>query len=207
MIRFLQISLFAFLLISCKTYKIENAIEKDLTVTEYKNLYFSDAETDYVYKATIEVYGNQLSGIFIAKRINDASHRVVFTTDFGNTLLDFELSENDFKVNYIQEDLNRKIIVNTLRDDFRLLLRVYNPVQEVLENDESIIYKSADKNRFNYFFENKTDKRLTKIVRASKSKEKIILGFETKNTIFAQNITIQHKNIKLKIILNQISNN
>ncbi|MFY0481863.1 hypothetical protein ACI6PS_04595 [Flavobacterium sp. PLA-1-15] len=206
MMRFLQISLLSLLLLSCKSYQIENAVSKESSVKEYKNLYFSDSKTDYVYKATIDVYGNQLSGIFIAKKINDTTHRVVFSTDFGNTLLDFELSENDFKINYIQEDLNRKIIVNTLRDDFRLLLRLSHPVQEVFENDESIIYKSADKKWFNYFFESKTDKRLTKIITASKSKEKIILGFESKNATFAHNITIQHKNIKLKITLNQITN-
>ena len=206
MIRFLQISVLAILLISCKSYQIENAVPKELSVKEYKNLYFSDSKTDYVYKATIDVYGNQLSGIFIAKKINDSIHRVVFTTDFGNTLLDFELSDNDFKVNYIQEDLNRKIIVNTLRDDFRLLLKENHAVQEILESDENIIYKSADKKGFNYLFESKTDKRLTKIITASKSKEKIILGFESKSTIFAQSITIQHKNIKLTITLNQINN-
>lgn len=206
MIRFLQTSLLALFLISCKSYQVENATKKEPTTKVYQNRYFSDRETDYVYKATIEVYGNQLSGIFIAKRISDTLHRVVFTTDFGNTLLDFELSENSFKVNYIQEDLNRKIIVNTLRDDFRLLLRVDNPVQEEYENEESVVYKSADKKWFNYFFVSKSDKRLTKIVAASKSKEKIILGFESKNTIFAQGITIQHKNIKLKITLNQINN-
>ncbi|MDR6966079.1 hypothetical protein J2X31_000072 [Flavobacterium arsenatis] len=206
MIRFLQISLLSFFLVSCKSYQVENAVAKELFVKEYKNLYFSDSKTDYVYKATIEVYGNQLSGIFIAKRISDITHRVVFTTDFGNTLLDFELSENDFKVNYIQEDLNRKIIINTLRDDFRLLLKENHTVQEIFENDENIIYKSADKKGFNYFFESKVDKKLTKIINASKSKEKIILGFESKSTIFAQSITIQHKNIKLKITLNQITN-
>ncbi|WP_432670201.1 hypothetical protein [Flavobacterium sp. SM2513] len=206
MIRFLQISLLSLFVISCKSYHIENAVREELTIKEYKNLYFSNPKTDYIYKATIEIYGNQLSGLFIAKRLNNTSHRVVFTTDFGNTLLDFELSENDFKINYIQEDLNRKIIVNTLRDDFRLLLKVNNPVQEIFENDESIIYKSADKKRFNYFYVNKSDKQLTKIVSASKAKEKIIIGFEAKKVIFAENISIQHKNIKLKIILNQISN-
>lgn len=205
MIRFLQISLLSLFMLSCKSYQIENAVRKEVIVKEYKNPYFSNPEKDYVYKATIEVYGNQLSGLFIAKRMNDASHRVVFTTDFGNTLLDFELSENDFKINYIQEDLNRKIIVNTLRDDFRLLLKVNNPVQETFENEECIIYKSSDKKRFNYFFENKTDKQLTKIISATKTKEKIVVGFETKKGIFAENITIEHKNIKLKITLNQIT--
>jgi len=206
MTRFLLISLLSLFFFSCKSYQIDNAKKRENATTTYENRYFSNPETDYVYKAHIEVYGNQLSGIFIAKRISDTLHRVVFTTDFGNKLLDFELSENDFKVNYIMEDLNRKIIVNTLRDDFRLLLKTQHAVTEVFENDDYVIYKSANKKRFNYFFESKKDNRLIKLVNASKSKEKIIFGFESKNSTFAEHITIQHKNIKLKIELNQISN-
>lgn len=204
--RFLLISLLSVFAVSCKTYQIENAVKRNLTVSEYKNSYFSDPEKDYVYKAHIEVYGKQLSGIFIAKRISEAVHRVVFTTDFGNTLLDFELSETDFKVNYIQDDLDRKVIVNTLRDDFRLLLKVDHQVQEVFENEDCMIYKSADKDRYNYFFEDKEDKRLVQVINASKSKKKVIIGFDSKNTIFAEDIIIQHKNIKLTITLNQITN-
>lgn len=206
MIRFLLISLLSLFFFSCKSYQIENAKKKENGVATFDNRYFSNPETDYVYKAHIEVYGNQLSGIFIAKRMNDTLHRVVFTTDFGNKLLDFELSENDFKVNYIMEDLNRKIIVNTLRDDFRLLLKTRHAVTDVFENDDFVIYKSADKKRFNYFYESKKENKLTRLINATKSKEKIIFGFESKNSIFAEHITIQHKNIKLKIELNQISN-
>jgi hypothetical protein len=205
-IRFLLISIFSVFLFSCKSYQIKDTVPKGNTIKEYKNSYFSNPETDYVYKAHIEVYGNKMGGIFIAKRINDSIHRVVFTTDFGNKLLDFELSETEFKVNYIQEDLDRKIIVNTLRDDFRLLLKVNHQVSEVFESQEAMIYQTKDKNRYNYFFESKKDNKLIKLVHASKTKEKVIFEFVSKNSIFAENITIQHKNIKLKIELNQISN-
>lgn len=204
--RFLLISICSLLFFSCKSYQITNAVRKENTIKEYKNSYFSNPATDYVYKAHIEVYGNKMGGIFIAKRINDSVHRVVFTTDFGNKLLDFELSETEFKVNYIQEDLDRKIIVNTLRDDFRLLLKVNHQVGEVFENQEAIIYLAKEGNRYNYFFESKTEKKLTKLVHTSNTKEKVIFEFVSKNSTFAENITIQHKNIKLKIELNQISN-
>lgn len=206
MTRFLLISVLSILFFSCKSYQIANAVKKEVPVSDYKNPYFSNPEIDYVYKAHIEVYGNQLSGLFIAKRINDTLHRVVFTTDFGNKLLDFELSEKELKVNYIMEDLDRKMIVNTLRDDFRLLLKTNHKVQEVFENEEYVIYKLADAKRFNYFYESKKDNQLIKLVNASKRKEKVIFEFESKNSTFAKYITIQHKNIKLKIELNQISN-
>lgn len=204
--RLLLISLVSVFFFSCKSYQVSNALKKENTVREFKNPYFSNPETDYVYKANIEVYGNKLGGIFVAKRINDSIHRVVFTTEFGNKLLDFELSEKDFKVNYILDDLNRKMIVNTLRDDFRLLLKVNHEIKETFETENFEIYKSETKNRFNYFFTDKRNHQLIKLINTSKSKEKVIFEFESKNSIFAEIIKISHQNIQLKITLNQISN-
>ena len=205
-IRLLLISSFLALCVSCKPYQIKDAVRKEDPVKEFKNSYFSNPETDYVYKAHITVYGNSLGGVFIAKRMNDSIHRVVFTTEFGNKLLDFELSEKSFKVNYILEDLNRKIIINTLRDDFRLLLKVHHPVEEVLENQDAVIYKTKDGKQFNYFFVSRKNNQLLQLVNASKTKEKVIFGFESKNSSFADKIIISHQHIKLKIELNQINN-
>lgn len=206
MIRFLAISLLSVFFFSCKSYTIPNATVKETASSEFKNPYFSNPETDYVYKAHIEVYGRKMGGLFIAKRINDSLHRVVFTTDFGNKLIDFELSETEFKVNYILEDLNRKMIVNTLRDDFRLLLKVNHKIEAELENEEFTILKSSSGKTFNYFFISKKEQQLVKLVHATKSKEKIIFEFASKNSTFAQMIKIDHKNIQLQIELNQISN-
>ena len=49
----------------------------------------------------MEVYGNDISGILIIKKISETTHRVVLTSDFGNKMIDFEISENDFKLNYV----------------------------------------------------------------------------------------------------------
>ena len=206
MMRFLISSGLFLLFISCKTYEIPNVAKIENGKRIIQNFYFSDSEKDYVYKANIEVYGKQLGGIFVAKKINDTLHRAVLTTDFGNTLLDFEVSENSFKVNYCIEELNKKIVLNTLKKDFRLVFREKYSAEEVFENQIHTIYKTKDGNRFNYLFENKSDIRLTKLTHTTKSKEKVLIQFEGKNTTFAEKIIIEHKNIKLKIELNQISN-
>jgi hypothetical protein len=204
--RLLVTSLLLAVLISCKSYHIEGATKVASATTNFQNLYFSNPETDYVYKAHIEVYGNDLSGIFVVKKVNDSMHRVVLTTDFGNKLLDFELSETDFKVNYIVDDLNKKLIINTLRKDFVLLLKTNYKVDEVFENEESMVYKSKESNRINYLYKSKKDNSCTKLINASKTKEKVTFSFLPKNTTFAESVLIQHYNIKLKIELNQISN-
>lgn len=206
MTRFLLTSLLLCFLVSCKSYKIEGAKKVESNQTNYKNEYFSNPEIDYVYKAHIEVYGNDLSGIFVVKKVNDSIHRVVLTTDFGNKLLDFELSENKFKVNYIVDDLNKKIVINTLKKDFELLLKTNHKVEEVLENEDNVIFKSKTGKRTNYLYKSKKENNLVKIVNTSKSKEKVSFSFMPKNTTFAEYILIEHNNIKLKIELNQISN-
>lgn len=164
--------------------------------------YFSNPEMDYVYKANISVYGKELTGIFVAKKINDTTHRVVLTTEFGNTLLDFEISEIDFKVNFILEELDRKILINTLVNDFRLLLRRQYAVYNQFENDEEWVYESIKTNKINYLFVSKATNKISKIVHSSKRKAIINIVYTSKKDIFAENIVIQHHNIKLKIELN-----
>lgn len=201
-IQFLVINCFlAIILISCGSVT-KNYTPKKLDKTSYEVPYFKDSKTDYVYKANITVYGHDLTGIFIAKKINDTTHRVVFTTEFGNKLLDFEISEKDFKVNSIVSELDRKILVNTLKEDFRLLLKKEYQIQEQFENESDNIYKSADGKRDNYLFISKKDRKLEKVIHSSKTKEKITLLFNSENDIFAEKIEIIHQNIKLKIELN-----
>jgi hypothetical protein len=145
MTRLLPISFLLLFFVSCKPYEIAGVQERLASVNSIQNPYFLDTTMDYVYKAHIEVYGNDLSGIFVVKKISDNKHRVVLTTDFGNKLLDFEFSETDFKVNYIVADLDKKIIINTLKNDFKLLLQKEFVVGRMFENDSLVVYQSKKK--------------------------------------------------------------
>ncbi|WP_431243572.1 hypothetical protein ACQ9BO_02910 [Flavobacterium sp. P21] len=201
-IQFLLINCFlAIILVSCGSVT-KNYTPKKLDKTKIEVPYFADANADYVYKTNITVYGHEMSGIFIAKKVNDTTHRVVFTTEFGNKLMDFEISEKTFKVNSIVSELDRKILINTLTEDFRILLKKDFAIQEQFENEDFDIYKSADGDRDNYLFISKKDQKFEKLIRSSKSKEKITITFTLENDKFAKNIVILHQNIKLKIELN-----
>jgi hypothetical protein len=201
-IPFLLINCFlAIVLVSCGSVT-KNYTPKKLDKTSYEVSYFSDSKTDYVYKTNITVYGHEISGIFIAKKINDTTHRVVFTTEFGNKLLDFEISEKTYKVNSIVSELDKKILIKTLTEDFRLLLKKDYLLQEQFENESDNIYKSADGDRDNYLFVSKKEHKLEKLVRSSKTKEKITITFTLENDIFAKKVVILHQNIKLRIELN-----
>ena len=206
---FLIINLFLILVLaSCATNNVAKDLKSvTLEKTIYNAPYFSDPKIDYVYKATINVYEHELSGIFIAKKINDTTHRVVFTTEFGNKLLDFEISENNFKVNSIVDELNKKMLISILKKDFRLILRSNYLIKEQLEDMTYKVYKSVEGKNFNYLYINKSDEKLYKIVAASKRKEKTRIDFVSQKNNIADTIVIQHYNIKLRIQLNYFKQN
>ena len=200
--RFLLSSLF-FVLIGCTSYpKKMGYAESPSNKSSIINPYFSDASRDYVYKAYISAFSNYFGGILVVKKINEQEHRVVFTTEMGNTIFDFSFRDSDFTVNRIIDQLDKQLLINVLEKDFRALIKerllaedVYNKV-----NDE-IAKVQINKKPYFYTFENS---RLTTITRIGNQKEKVVFEFSEINDDLAEKITIIHKNINLKIELTSI---
>lgn len=202
----LAYSLVFILCISCKTFRVTDAKPVQNTEKAVENLYFSSKE-DYVYKCQIDIYKNHVSGILILKKISGTTHRVVLTSDFGNKLIDFEISDNDFKLNYVLPDMDKKIVINFLKDDFRELLRQQYPVTGTFEKGNSSIYLSEIDQKKYYLFFNKNTGLLKQIVYTKKNREKIDFTFEAKKHIFADSLNLQHKDFKINIKLFQITEN
>ena len=207
MFRFLILSLvYSLTLISCKTFELKNASTQETTLQKAENLYFSSKE-DYVYKTQMEIYGNQMSGILIIKKINETTHRVALTSDFGNKLVDFEISDNDFKINYIIPDLDKKMVKNFLKKDFKILLQQNYPISASFADATNNIYKSEQGKITSYLYYNQENQLLNKIIYTKNNKEKIHFNFEAKKAIFADDVEIDHKDLKINIKLNQIADN
>lgn len=153
----------------------------------------------------MDIYKNHVSGILILKKLNKTTHRVVLTSDFGNKLIDFEISDNDFKLNYVLPDLDKKIVINFLKNDFQQLLKREYPVNESFENENSKIFLSKVDKKIYYLFFNKENGLLKKIIYTKNNKEKIDFTFDAKKHIFADSIDLQHKDFKINIKLFQIT--
>ncbi|WP_299439099.1 hypothetical protein [uncultured Aquimarina sp.] len=202
--RYLLISILFVSVLGCKVATVENFTESNITLSDtVQNPYFSNLEVDYVYKADITVYGNEFSGILIAKKIATQKHRIVFTSQFGSTFFDIEFEKDSYKINSIVEQLDRKIILNTLVKDFSLLIKEKGTVVESYYNDTYNVLKNEKDKRSNYYFYSQPDQILHKIVHATKRKEKVVIHFNNiSDNQIARNISIDHKNIKLNIELN-----
>src|SRR5690554_2851026 len=208
MIRSLAISTFFVLFFSsCSLKTTEGLRPSALSGAKISNPYFSDPEMDYVYKAKIEVLNKNFGGILIVKKTAPQSHRIVMTTEFGGKLLDFQYENDIFIKNYVIEELDRKFILNILKEDFRLLLLENANILAAYGSDSNQVYKTQYGKRFNFYFIEKSSDRLEKIVNSTKTKEKVTVYFTSSNGTIAENISIKHNNFKLKIDLEKFKEN
>ncbi len=202
----LLLSVCSFILISitdCSTVP-QSSGNKD-TITGVKNRYFSDPEQEYFYRAQITAYGTDFSGMFILKKIAEDAHRIVMTGDFGNKMLDAEISESTFRINYILPNLDRTVIKNVLEKDFRILVKENYATTEKRTESAHDIYRSFhNKTYCDLYFERESG-MLTQIIVNEKSKASSFFNYEAKNPIFAERIEILHQDIKLQIILSSIN--
>lgn len=185
---------------SCKSYKVQASGQELPVLHEYNKRYFDDNARDYIYKANIAIYNKEISGILIFKKLDEQRHRLVLTTDFGNKLMDVEISGEDFLVHFVMEDLNRKIILNTLKKDFRLLLQKHYAIDRTYSNDSTIIAKTKTGGK-QYLHISKADSLLRKVDYVPHRQSKLSLQFTPETTDFTKHINIQHHKIKLKIDL------
>mgnify|MGYP000433413488 FL=1 len=202
--RYLLISIL-FCVVSCTSYIKKNnytnvAVDSQLV----KNAYFSNQEKDYVYKAKINVYNNYFGGVFIVKKIADSNHRIVFTTEMGAKIFDFSFYKDEFKVNYIIDELNKKILLNVLEKDFRVLVRESQQVISKSEKHGVHILETKINNK-TYFYKLLNNDVLKSIVRVNNGKEKVQFLFLNIHEATAKNIQILHSNIKLDINLKSIN--
>lgn len=203
--KYLLISFSFLLIISCKSIDVVKGLEKESVAAEtIKNPYFSDINKDYVYKAKITAGKNNFGGLLIIKKIKNAYHRVVFTTEFGNKIFDFEFLNNEFKVNYVLDKLDKKLILNALKKDYQLLVKELYLSETQFNLENGLVHKVKFNKKDNYFvFDNNNE--LSKTIMASKRKEKLTIFFSDIKENVANSIKMEHHNFKMLTLLSFIN--
>lgn len=110
----------------------------------------------------LERKGKQIDGIVIIKSEDEGNRRIVMTSLFGMTFLDFELKGETIKINYCIEQLNREKVILLFKKDFEIL---FNPdhshITRYLFNSDGTINALEQGNgitRVRMTFENYRDK-------------------------------------------------
>jgi len=200
--RFLLISS-CFLLFSCGLPLLKNMEEASLlnAPKSIENPYFKELDS-YIFKSSISIYNNDLSGILVLKKLSNTSCRLAFTTEFGNTLLDMTVTSTGYAKHFAIKKLDRKIILKTLAKDIRALTANDLKVEKAFRQAEKeVLMSSLNKYQLYYFFR---DDQLEEIVKTTKSNEKLKIQFSFDEVGQLNLINLAHEGIALNIQLRPI---
>ncbi|MDY6801979.1 MAG: hypothetical protein SVU94_12265 [Bacteroidota bacterium] len=197
-----------FLLFGCSNpYK--NLTETEFSAKNITEIPYSlpQSEKTLIYKTSIDFYQRNITGLLIIKKTEEQNYRIALTTQFGLKIFDFALKEGNLEVVYCIEYLNKKSIISTFEDDFKLLL-MQNKFEQIytFQKDEQKyrgwVFQSG---KMNYYYLMNSEKRqIEKIEQRKRNTKKISVDLYDYNNNLPLNIQLEHHNIKLKMNLKRI---
>ncbi len=184
---------------------------KEMTV-----LFGPDQKESLVYKTSIKYKykdkDKEFSSLTYLNEISDSVFKIVLLTNFGNTLLEAEISKEKFTVNNVISYLDRKPILKLLENDWRLLLRGNFSCGIPLlfsVNSENKVFDFADGRTHNLYHYNPEDKSVKLIELYHGKSRKVIITVDSVQDQVPGAFTIEHPSLDLKItmsLLKKISN-
>ena len=168
-------SCIALLITSC-TIGHYNRLKKITGNTStYPKSIFGENFNSFLFKTNITVYGKNFSGLLITKQLLPQDYRVIFTTELGMKLFDFEFKDTIFALHYCVPQFNNPKLLKTIRKDIELLLMndLKNKIVDSYNDPKELytIYKIKNENRYNYYFIEKGSQHLVKIEHSKKNKK------------------------------------
>ncbi|MEC4113277.1 hypothetical protein [Myroides pelagicus] len=202
MIRVLVISLCVLFTYSCKTVQLADLPKQGFLPTEQvvENSYFAKIGEEHIFRANITLFKNELSGLIVIKRIDDQQHRVVLTSDFGNTLFDFSIYSDKYAVNYAMSDINKKFILSILARDFQLFTATRLPVMKKRSLGDEIVYLGKYNKLKNVVVWDNPLARVSRLVYGTPKKAKAVYNY-TESEDGKAILSIEHYNFPMRIKL------
>jgi len=181
--------------------------KRQLNTGELKSV-FNNGFNKVLFKTQIQLYNKYFSGLLFIKSIGDNTKRIVFVTEFGIKIFEFEFQDEHLEVYHCLEMFNKKVILKTLEKDINLLLMNDLSADKVkIFKDKKNGYKVnklKKNNQNNYYYINKESGNLIKIENSSGIFRKVIIELTDYKDGFPNKINIVHPGIKLNIQLKLI---
>ena len=162
--------------------------------------------TSVIYIASVNVTGHHLSGLLILKSMDDTTTRVLFTNEVGVTYFDFEFSKSGFRVVTCVDKMNKKPVINRLRDDLGLLLQhgFENVPPEMLQDGKVTYYRFQRKKETVYYITDTECNVLQHIETVSGRKKKIVVNLTGTRAGMPDSVYLAHQSFEYNITLKQI---
>lgn len=183
--------------IGCKSYTKAYTKTKSYSITPQAPL--AKEFKVALYKSQIDYKDKHFSGLFYFKKNADSTTRIIFMSEIGLSLFDFEFKNHNFEIKSCQEFFSNKLLIKTIQDDLRLLLDMPNDgkITEFQEatNQLKIVRVQGKLGNLHYFYNPKNE--LYQLIKKQTLFSTIIGLSEYENDV-PKSIVINHKGIGLQ---------
>ncbi len=197
--------------VSCRIHKYKNAKNCQLVVMDeqmFQPVLTSRAAIKY--NASIDVLKNHLSGMIVVKQTDSVTTHIVFITELGMKMFDFEVKPYEVNAVYVFEPLNKPLLINALKRNFYhlFLFKVfYTEAQRCKTAKTPLFYLIARPGSDDRFFTTDSLGLTTQeLFNGRKKSSKIEYVFNKATNTYSQIKCVQYGFAKIKIELNHIEN-
>ena len=198
-------SILLFLLTGC-TLGHYGRLKEEATSAAIPKPIFGDNFNSFLFKTNISIYNKDVSGLLVTKQMSAQDYRIIFTTELGMKLFDFEFKDTSFTLHYCVPQFNRPALLKTIQHDIELLLMnnlAGKPAKDFTDRTNLFAIKRIQfDNMYNYYFTEKATNHIVKIEHSKKKVKKVVFSLNDYKDDFPTNVVIKHCDIKLKIELN-----
>jgi hypothetical protein len=201
-------SLFFLFLSACSLGHYSRLSKQEKSTTPNFIFPFVKNNQTLLFKTNLDIYSKSFSGLLVVKQISSNDFRIIFTTELGMKLFDFEITDSAFIQHYCVPQLNRPKLLNILQEDLSVLLssNILNSTTEnyyLKSTDENVLKTKWKRYKYYYFSKNQ---HLNKIEKSKNGFVKVRYLLNNYTDDVPQLIQIKHYNIRLKIELRQFKN-
>jgi len=161
-----------------------------------------------LYKSRVDVMNKQISGLLFFKTGPDSSLRVVFMNEAGITFFDFEfLSDSNFKTHHVIHSLDKKPVIQTLRQDIELIMmRKAGKEKPISYSRGSEVFNAfPSMNETDYIVTNKDCTSLLRLEKGTRRKKKTEVLLFNSGHPAPDSIYIRHLNFNMTISLKKLA--
>lgn len=161
------------------------------------------------YKASIDVLKNHLTGLLVIKKTDSLATRIVFVTELGMKMFDFEAKNKSIQAVYVFDPLNKPLMVEALKRNFNnlLLLNAYGQETGKCSKGNRQIYQVKDEENKRYFTVEDTNTHaalLQETFHKHKRESRTEYSFDKETGLYGHIKTKQYGLIKFYFELNAI---
>lgn len=201
-------SIICLLIVSCQISKFKHPTKTDrVVITENAFPTVLSANKASKFKGSIDVLKNHLTGLIIVKKTDSLTTHIIFVTEIGMKMFDFEWKNNEMNAVYVFEPLNKESLINSLKVGFKqmLLLDVFDKHAAFSSNKNIASYYDLEGEKHRYIVAD-TINGITsqQIFNKNKKKRFINYTFDVDKKEYSQIRSTQFGIVKIKIELNRI---